>query len=165
MMQERSRKIMGWIAVGISTIIACFWAFWGILENFHEGCYSRSVLENLGGMAIQYMPFTVVFVLVALLSIRWPRIGGAIHAAAAGWAIWFFRGASPVVVYVSIAGPLVGLGALYWFGRPEPRKLARLILVGLPLLTTIGFGIEPAIRVAGRVDDGNHEARLVREMM
>ena len=31
------RQIVGWIAVGLSTAITCFWAFWGIAENFHEG--------------------------------------------------------------------------------------------------------------------------------
>jgi hypothetical protein len=29
-------QVAGWIAVGFSTIITCIWAFWGIIENFHE---------------------------------------------------------------------------------------------------------------------------------
>jgi len=33
------RQIAGWIAVGLSAAITCFWAFWGIIENFHEGWY------------------------------------------------------------------------------------------------------------------------------
>jgi len=27
------RQIVGWMAVGFSTIVTCFWAFWGIIEN------------------------------------------------------------------------------------------------------------------------------------
>jgi hypothetical protein len=29
------RQIVGLIAVGLSTVITCFWAFWGIIENLH----------------------------------------------------------------------------------------------------------------------------------
>ena len=32
-------QLLGWIAVGLSIIITCFWAFWGIIENFHEDWY------------------------------------------------------------------------------------------------------------------------------
>ena len=39
MKQLDKRQVIGWIAVAISTIITCFWAFWGIIENFHEGWY------------------------------------------------------------------------------------------------------------------------------
>ena len=37
MKQFGKRQIVGWIAVGLSTAVTCFWAFWGIIENFHEG--------------------------------------------------------------------------------------------------------------------------------
>jgi hypothetical protein len=35
------RRGLGWVAVGLSSAIAALWAFWGILENFHEGARSR----------------------------------------------------------------------------------------------------------------------------
>ena len=44
------RQLAGWIAVGISTVITCFWVFWGIIENFHEGWYYESWLSNVGLM-------------------------------------------------------------------------------------------------------------------
>jgi hypothetical protein len=31
------RRALGWMAVERPTGITCFWAFWGIIENFHEG--------------------------------------------------------------------------------------------------------------------------------
>jgi hypothetical protein len=34
--QFKKGQIAGWIAVGLSTFITCVWAFWGIIENFHE---------------------------------------------------------------------------------------------------------------------------------
>ena len=58
--------------------------------------------------------------------------------------------------------PLIGLGALYWFGRPQPRKVAAALAVGLPLLTLTIAGIGPAFRVSQRLDDGNLQARLVQ---
>jgi hypothetical protein len=57
--------------------------------------------------------------------------------------------------------PLVGLGALYWFGRPQPRCLAATLIVGLPLLTLVLAGTAPALRVSQRLDDGDLGARLV----
>jgi hypothetical protein len=57
--------------------------------------------------------------------------------------------------------PLIGIGVLYWFGRPQPRKLAVCLAVGLSILTLIISGIEPVIRVSQRIDDGDLQARLV----
>jgi hypothetical protein len=48
-----------------------------------------------------------------------------------------------------------------WFGRPQPRKMAVSLAVGLPVLTLIVAGITPAYRVSQRVNDGNLQARLV----
>ena len=152
--------IGGWIAVGISTTITCFWAFWGIVENFHEGWYTESLLANLGLMFIQYLSPMLIFMVVTLISIFWPRIGGGLHILVALLAIWFFKAFSNSATLLIIL-PLIGLGLLYWFGRPKPRKLAASIAVGLPLLTLVIAGIAPVIRVSQRVDDGNLQARLV----
>ncbi len=61
-----------------------------------------------------------------------------------------------------LIAPLIGLGALYWFGRPEPRKLAISLAIGLPLLTLVISGIEPVLRVSQRVNDGNLQTRSVQ---
>jgi len=73
------RQIVGWIAVGISTAITCFWALWGIIENFHEGWYYESALSNVGLMFVQYPSPMLIFLVVTLISIFWPRLGGGIH--------------------------------------------------------------------------------------
>src|SRR6266542_3863585 len=72
-------RMLGWIAVGSSTLIACFWAFWGILENFHEGWFYESWVSNVGLMIVQYLSPMLVFVTLALLGIRWPLLGSASH--------------------------------------------------------------------------------------
>jgi len=160
MKQLDKRQVIGWIAVGISTVITCFWAFWGIIENFHEGWYYESVLSNLGLMIVQYLSPMLIFMGVTLISIYWPRIGGVFHVILAFLAAWFFQAFANPVMFLLIS-PLVGIGALYWFGRPEPRKIALALAVALPILTLIIAGIGPALRVSQRVDDGVLQARLV----
>ncbi len=155
------RRVIGWAAVGISTLVACFWAFWAIIENFHEGWYSESLWSNLVLMFIQYLSPMLIFVAATVISIMWPRFGAGLHGLIALLAIWFFGAASNAAAFLIIL-PLVGMGALYWFGRPQPKKLAVALAVGLPLATLIVSGISPAIRVSQRVDDGDRQARLVR---
>ena len=154
-------QIAGWIAVGISTILTCIWAFWGINENFHEGWYYESWLSNVGLMFAQYLSPMIIFMGVTLISIYWPRFGFGLHVIFALLIAWFFQAFTNTVIFFLIV-PLIGLGALYWFGRPRPRKLAILLAVGFPLLTLIIAGIGPVLRVSQRVDDGHLQARLVQ---
>lgn len=160
MRQRDKRQVVGWVAVGFSIIVTCFWAFWGIIENFHEGWFYESLLSNVGLMLAQYLSPMLIFMGVTVISIYWPRIGGVLHGILAAIAVWFFQAFSNPVMFLLIA-PLVGLGALHWFGRPRPRAIALSLAVGLPTLTLIIAGIEPVYRVSQRVDDGNVQARTV----
>ena len=161
MKQADKRQIAGWVAVGLSTAITCLWAFWGTVENFHEGWYYSSVLSNLGLMFAQYLSPMLIFMGVALVSIFWPRVGAGLHAILALGVAWFFEAwTNTVLLFLML--PLVGLGALYWFGRAQPRKLAATLIVGLPILTLVIAGIGPAVRVSERLDDGDLGARLVQ---
>ena len=161
MKHYKRRQIIGWIAVGLSMTITCFWAFWGIIENFHEGWYYQSWLSNLGLMVVQYLSPMLIFMSLTLISIAWPRIGGGLHIGFALFAAWFFQAFTNPVMFLLIV-PLVGLGVLYWFGRPQPRKIALSLAIGLPMLTLTIFGIEPVLRLSQRLDDGNLQARLVQ---
>jgi hypothetical protein len=155
------RQGIGWLAVGLSTLLTTFWAFWGIIENFHEGWYAPSLLINLALMICQYLLLMLLFMGGALAGIYWPRLGGALHVLAALFAAWFFRGSGWIVVYLSISVPLILIGVLYWCGRPEPRRWATLLIISVPLLTLVIWGAEPILRVAGRIDDRNRDARHV----
>jgi len=155
------RQIVGWLAVACSTVITCFWASWGIIENFHEGWYYESLLSNVGLMLVQYLGPMLIFMGVALVSIVWPRVGGGLYVIFALFAAWFFQALTNPAMCVLIA-PLIGLGMLYWFGRPQPRKIALSLVIVLPILTLIVSGVEPMIRVSQRFDDGNLQARLVQ---
>ena len=150
-------NLFGWIAVGISTVISSIWAFWGIIENFHEGWYFESLWMNLAMMFVQYLSPMLIFIAVTLVSLKWPRLGGSLHVIIALAAIYFFQAFSNAATFLIII-PLVGLGIMYWFGRPEPKKLAISLAIGLPLLTLIVSGIAPMNRVSQRINDGNLQA-------
>jgi len=161
MKQLDKRLLAGWTAVSLSILITCFWAFWGIIENFHEGWYFESLLSNLALAFAQYLSPMLIFMGVTLISIFWPRFGGGLHGVIALLAIGFFQAFSNAATFLIIL-PLIGMGVLYWIGRPKPRKLAATLIVGLPMLTLIIAGIGPVIRVSQRLDDGNLNARLVQ---
>ena len=155
------RNALGWSAVALSTIAACFWTFWGIIENFHEGWYASSLVTNLAMMIEQYLSMMILFVGAAILGICFPRLGGAIHVAAGVWCGWFFRAANPFMLIGFMVVPLCYLGFSYWLGRPTPRRLAIVAVIVLPLTTLVICGAEPAWRIAGRFDDGNRAARHI----
>jgi len=159
-MNKTRRQMVGWLAVVLSTAVICFWAFWGIIENFHEGWYYGSWLSNVGLMFVQYLSPMLIFMGVTLISIFWPRLGASLHVILALLAVWFFEAFSNAATFLIIL-PLIGLGTMYWYGRPQPRKIAAALTVALPMLTLIISGIEPTIRVSQRLDDGNLQARLV----
>jgi hypothetical protein len=154
------RQVLGWLAVALSVFITCFWAFWGIIENFHEGWYFESLLRNLLLMLVQYLVVMLVFLGATLLALYLPRLGAGLFVAAALFAGWRF-GLANLTARTVIIPPLLVLAALFWFGRPRPLRLAAAIVVGLPVLTLLVCGAEPVWRVAGRIDDGDRGARLV----
>jgi hypothetical protein len=155
------RQIVGWIAVVLSTAITCFWAAWGILENFHEGWYHESLLSNLGLLLVQYLSPMLIFLGVTLVSLFWPRAGAGLHGVLALLVAWFFRAAANRVGLV-FAVPLIGFGSLYWLGRVPRRRIALSLAIGLPVLTLIVAGTGSAIRVSQRLDDGFLQARSVQ---
>ena len=105
---EKLRRVIGWVAVGITVAFVGVWTYWGIVENFHEGWYAESVWENLGMLFIQYLLITVVFCALAAVSLRWRRIGLALHVVAAQRAGTDPSGADPGIAFPGVRRPAVG---------------------------------------------------------
>jgi hypothetical protein len=159
---KQSRTI-GWAAVLLVTVFSGFWAFWGTLEAFHEGwCKPRLWMRLLQVLA--YLGPATVLCGLAVIGIRWPRIGCtlfvAVGGAIAALMIWdrAYFGAF-LTASLTLVPALVGV--LFLIGRPTPKRAAYAVAVGVPLLIVIGFGVEPALRVSRRFDDGDRGARLV----
>jgi hypothetical protein len=106
------RQIIGWIAVTLSIVLTCVWAFWGVIETFHEGWYHESWLVNVGMMLLQYLSPMILFLVATLVSIRWPKTGSCLHGVLVVGIAWFFRVGSNAAVLLLML-PLLGLGALY----------------------------------------------------
>ena len=121
MSQVSKRQVAGWLAVALSTLLACFWAGWGIIENFHEGWFHDSFLLNVGWMFLQYLSPMIIFLSLTLLAIVFPRIGGTAYALiGVTLALVLFDWTDTVAMQLVIF-PMLLLGMLYWYGRPQPR--------------------------------------------
>lgn len=148
------RSGIGWLAYGLSLLATCFWAFWGILENFHEGWYFPDLGRNLQLMMIQYLSPMFLFGGLTLISIRFPRVGAGCFLLVG--AFLMFKLSNYILPI-----PMLLLALLYFFGSPDNKKWKYRLLGMLPLLTLLILGTEPAWRVSGRLNDGNWAARRI----
>ncbi len=157
----KKRIIAGWIGVSITIVFSSLWAYWGAFENFHEGWYSVSIWENIFMLFFQYLLFTIVFVVLALIILKWKKVGLAIHILAGAFCVWFFSGASFSVVGLLIVIPFIALGLLYFYGDPKPVKWAKRLIILVPLIIVLAISIPQAARVSKRIDDGDFGTRIV----
>jgi len=133
----------------LATGISCFWAFWGIIENFHEGWYSTSTPHNIALMFVQYLSPFLLFLALTIVAIRWPVAGAGLFLAT-GLALRFLLFNGGPASTVLILTPMTILAVLFGFGRAEPRKWAMRITIGVPLLALIVSGVQPIWMVATR---------------
>jgi len=157
----RRQLICGWIAVAIIAVIASLWAYWGGIENFYEGWYSKNIWENLLMMLIQYWMFAIVFMVIGFVGIRFPKVSLFLNIALGIGAAIFFAGASFSVLWVMIIIPLVAIGLLFFFGVAKPKKLAYMLVVGIPVLILAVTSIFGMVRIGARLDDEDYGARMV----
>jgi len=158
---ERKRLILGWIGISITVIFSSIWAYWGAFENFHEGWYSISLLENIFMFLFQYMLFTIIFIVLALIAIKWKFIGLLIHLILGIVCIWFFSGASFSVLGLLVVIPFVVLGLIYYFGEPYPKKWAYRLIIFIPLIIVLAISIPQGIKVSNRINDDDYGIRIV----
>lgn len=154
------RSIAGWSAVAISTVFSALWAFWGSIEAFHEGWYSRTWAGNVAG-ALAYLTPMLGLMLPGLAAL-WRRWWGAgLHLVFAAAMTWVFELYDRPAVMAMLALPPMVVAWLYVYGRPEPRRLAARLLVGLPLATALVSGAYPCWMAVTRQDDGDYGLRVI----
>ena len=129
----KRQLILGWIAIAIVVITASIWAYWGGIENFHEGWYSKSIWENILMMLVQYWSLALVFIIIGIIGIRFPIASLVLCIVVGIGAAIFLSGGSFSMVWIMIIIPLAGLGLLFFFGRVKPKKIAYILVYALPL--------------------------------
>jgi len=152
----KRQLMLGWIAVAIVIVIASFWAYWGGIENFHEGWYSKSIWENILMMLVQYWSLALVFIIIGLVGIRFPKASLPLCIVIGIAAAVILSGASFSVIWALITIPLIGLGLLFFFGRAKPRKLVYILVYALPIVILIVTSTIGLIKISKRIDDGDY---------
>ncbi|QDT40298.1 hypothetical protein Pan241w_03540 [Gimesia alba] len=159
----RTTNLIGWIGVVLVTLAAGFWSFWGTIEAFHEGWWQPLLGMRLLQTAAYLSP-AVVFSGVAVLGIRWPRVGAVLFillGAVIATLIIIDRSSISIQIVLCLTALPMIVGLLFLFGRPQPKAAAYAVAVGIPLLILLGSGAEPVYRVCTRFDDGDRGERLV----
>lgn len=154
----KKQKILGVFAFSISLMLTCIWAFWGIIENFHEGWYFQSFWKNIGLMFLQYLSPMFIFLFLTLISI-WNNKVGAFLFLLTGIVISFFVNRFNVFVIL----PFFIIALMYWFGRLTNKRMKYKLAIYLPLITLVIFSIEPIYRINQRINDYNFNARKINE--
>ncbi len=158
---NRKKNIVGWFGVVISLVFSSIWAYWGAIENYHEGWYSTSIWENLFMLVFQYLSVPLIFVILAVISLKWRRIGLLLHIALAGFSVWFFSGASFNVLGIFIVIPIAALGLLYFFGEPKLKIWAYRLVISVPIIIVLAISIPQGVKVSQRLNDNDFGTRVV----
>lgn len=186
---EKSKKrLHGWqiasnVAVVLLAAVTTLWTYWGVAEMYYEGWWGERT-NRLG-----YLIPGTAFLLLSLLIIRWPRIGGRLLILLGGgftafyWSVQFSRWGFSWEALLSIfpiSRLLVLLGVFFVLaGRAQRRYLQAQVssdgskwafvlqnwryplAVGLPLLVAIVVSATNLPIILARVNDGDRGAQLV----
>lgn len=153
----KTKITIGKISFTFLLVLTSIWAFWGIIENFHEGWFYASFWKNIALMFIQYLSPFLIFMLFSLISIRNNKIGSALFLLF-GISISFFVNRFNYFVIL----PFFIMAALIFFSRFENKKRMYRLIVFIPIILLIVFSIEPIYRVSTRFNDENFSARTIR---
>jgi len=100
----------------------------------------------------QYLLFTIIFVSLAVIILKWKKIGLILHFIVAAVSVWFFSGASFSVIGLMIVIPIIALGLVYYYGEPKPKKWTYRLLISIP----------QGIKVSQRINDNDFGERIVQ---
>jgi hypothetical protein len=173
------RALPGYIATALMILVTVLWTFWSVGEMYYEGWWGPWYFKF-----VYLIPGTVCL-LLTLLALTWPLVGGAviilIGAAFTAW--WwgprFEEGldVGQLLALFPVSAILVIIGVLFLFearhrrrrrqdGWTPPdswlRRNARYVFaVGAPLIVAIGWSVYWLPIVLARQDDGLRTERLI----
>ncbi len=128
---DRRANTLGWIGVALVTLIVSLFAHFAFGEGITDG------LPSFLGHFLQL----AVVLSIGLLAITRPRIGAVILVLPGLFVVGFgvvrhlFAGRLMETFWtLQIGIPLVAAAFLLYVGRPEPKRRAYWVVVGVPLL-------------------------------
>jgi hypothetical protein len=175
------RALPGYIALGLVVITTSLWTFWGAAEMYYEG-WGLPFPQPLA-----YLIPAAVCLLLTLIVVTWPRVGGWLLIVAGGlftawwWTMQARRAGGlrlgAALSMFPVSGMIVLTGVLFLFeGRyrkqlegetwTPPRRwvvrnLRYVLGLGLPLLVLAAISAVQLPAILARVDDGDRSARLI----
>ncbi|MAT98650.1 MAG: hypothetical protein CL608_16020 [Anaerolineaceae bacterium] len=185
---DKSKKVYRWrivgnVAVVLLVAVTTLWAYWGMAEMYYEGWWGEWTNR------LPYLIPGTAFLLLSLLIIRWPRLGGWLLILLGGgftafyWSVQFSRWGFNWEAFLSmfpVSGLLVLLGVCFVLAGSAQRHYPQvqtpssagrwafvqrnwryLLAVGLPLLVAIVVSAINVPIILARVDDGDRGAQLV----
>lgn len=170
----------GWIAKTLLIIITSFWFFWSVGEMYHEGWWG-TVFNKL-----IYLSIGTAFLVLTLVAIKWPRVGGWLIIVIGGAFTFFFLNISVVdgkleigrdLAGFLVSGPLIFLGIFLLIeGRNRKQRIEKgwkpspiwwrrnfwylFAIIPQVLILIVMSAINLPV-VLTRIDDGDRGARLI----
>jgi hypothetical protein len=177
MLDKLLNRLPGIIAATIVTLVATFWAFWGTGEMYHEGWWGAWYNP------LFYLIPGALFLTLALVALKWPRVGGWLTLIIGAAFTIFFLNPKIVDGRLTINGPIfivsspvVVVGILFLVeGRNRRKRLAEkgppqrwwqrnlgyILVSAPPLLSFIIMSASSLPIVLTRQDDGDRNARMI----
>lgn len=144
--------------MALSLLISLFWSYWGVLENFHEGWYEKSLLGNIGMMLGQYLLWPILFMSLSCLAIRLPKVGAGLFVAVGLGINWFLFHFDNAVALELFLIPCLVLATLYYFAAFPRPGLWMALVVGPPILLIVAVGWAFEFKVAHRITSSSNQA-------
>jgi len=174
------KSVPGIIATGLMIIITTFWSYWSFAEMYHEGWWGPFYIR------LAYLIPGGICLLMTLIGIKWPKVGGWLIIIIGGAFTVFFLDISIIDGKLSfdrdifgflISAPFVLIGCMFIFeGKNQAKRLAsgwvpsskwwkrniRFILSISPvIIALVGSSIYSLPIVLTRIDDGYRGASLI----
>ncbi|MCF6240493.1 MAG: hypothetical protein L3J74_04005 [Bacteroidales bacterium] len=153
----KRRRTLGNITFILLLILTSVWAFWGIIENFHEGWYYPTLWKNIGLMFLQYLSPCIILMSFTLISIKNHKVGALIFLLF-GIIISFLVNRFNYFVIL----PFFIVAVLLWFSEFNNQKLKYRLIIFIPMGILLIFSVEPIYRVSHRLNDYDFSARIIK---
>jgi hypothetical protein len=157
-MSINKKRIIGWVTSIMTFLIIGVWSYWGINENFHEGWYHTSLLQNLSMTFIQYLSIPLIFLVLSLIALNYKKIGSGLFIALGIFSIFFFdSNAGRLLIFI----PLLLFALGFYLGEYKHKKIITLSFIIIFLLIILSFGVPQLIKVENRFNDNNFGTQII----